>query len=414
MRIAIIGSGIAGLSAAWHLGGSHDVTVFESANRPGGHAWSVDLDGEAVDLGFMVYNTVTYPGITQLFSALDVHSRESTMSFAVRSSAAEFEYQGSSLNGFFARRRSLLSLRHWNMLRGIMRFNRVAARQLEHDRSGIEGSFGEWCEVNRIGKAVRERFLRPIGSAMWSCSTRAFDDFPAVFVLGFMGNHRMLQLRGRPVWRTVVGSSRAYVESMLAASRFTLHCDHAVQRVTRASSGAKVQCAGRDPMHFDHVVLACHADQAIELVEGADETELQLLSQFPYTANDVVLHRDESLLPRRDRARASWNYLLDEGGSSSIITYDLRRLQGLRSSAPVLVTLNGTDRIKPEAILQRHVMRHPAYAAGAYDAQQRHEALIDRDGLSYCGAYWGWGFHEDGFASGKRVADVLCSEDAAT
>jgi predicted NAD/FAD-binding protein len=414
MRIGIVGSGIAGLSAAWHLSKRHDVTVLESADRPGGHAWTIQHEGEAVDLGFMVYNTVTYPGITALFDELNVCSRESVMSFAVRNKDATFEYQGSSLNGYFSNRRSLISPRHLKMLCGILRFNRIASRQLNGDGWSIEGSFSEWCAANGIGTAVRQRFLQPIGSAMWSCSTKTFDGFPAALVLRFMANHGMLQVRGRPTWRTVVGGARTYVDAMVGRACFKVRCNHDVYSVARNSDGATVELVGRDSIQFDHVVLACHADQSLALIAEPDEVEQELLSCFPYTANEVVLHRDESLLPRMERARASWNYLLNDGDNSSVITYDLRRLQGLRSRQPLLVTLNGTNLISADLILGREVMCHPAYETGTCAAQQRHRELIDRQGVSYCGAYWGWGFHEDGFSSGQRVSEVLCSLEGVT
>ena len=407
MRIGVIGSGISGLSAAWGLSANHDVTVLESAARPGGHAWTVDLDGEAVDLGFMVFNTVTYPELCGLFEQLGIQSRESCMSFSVRTTDARLEYQGSSLGGYFARRASLLMPGHWGMLLGILRFNRIAADALSAGAGSIAGSFGAWCDTHRIGHAVRERFLQPIGSSMWSCSTKDFDAFPAEFVLRFMANHRMLQLRGRPTWRTVRGGSRTYVEAMLAANRFSVHCDRPVETVVRGIDGIQVDCADGTSMTFDHVVLACHADQALALVREADEVERDVLSCIPYTANDVVLHRDESLLPSRPKACASWNYLLCEQGNAATITYDLRRLQGLRSTEPVLATLNGTAMINPELIIERHVMHHPAYGPRTMQAQSRHRELIDRAGLSYCGAYWGWGFHEDGCVSGLRVSEVL-------
>ena len=407
MRIGIIGSGISGLSAAWSLAAKHDVTVFESNAQAGGHAWTVDVDGEAVDLGFMVFNTVTYPELCRLFDHLGVTSRESCMSFSVRNHDASVEYQGSSLGGYFARRASLLSAAHWKMLLGILRFNRIATRALADHSRPATGSFGAWCSAHRIGRRVRERFLQPIGSSMWSCSTRDFDSFPAEFVLRFMANHRMLQLRGRPVWRTVRGGSRTYVQAMLAANRFTVECDRSVEAVSRESEGARVTFAGGDTVHFDHVVLACHADQALAIVQNPDEVERDVLAGIPYTANDVVLHRDESLLPVRPQARASWNYRLCDHGDAATITYDLRRLQGLRSEQPVLVTLNGSKLIDPSLILERHVMHHPAYGPGTMQSQMRHDELIGRSGLSYCGAYWGWGFHEDGCVSGLRVSEQL-------
>ena len=400
MRVGVIGSGVSGLSAAWGLSSEHDVTVLESSDRPGGHAWTVDVDGEPVDLGFMVFNTVTYPELCRLFEQLGIQSRETCMSFSVRSSDARLEYQGSSLGGYFARRRSMCTLRHWRMLFGILRFNRIATKSLGESGDRAEGTFGEWCAANRIGRDVRVRFLQPIGSSMWSCST-------AEFVLRFMSNHRMLQIGGRPTWRTVLGGSRSYVEAMANAGRFDLQCGRSVQSVHRCSEGVRVECAGGSSMQFDHVVLACHADQSLDLVHDADPVEREVLSSIPYTSNDVVLHRDESLLPVRDRARASWNYLLSEDGQAATITYDLRRLQGLRNAEPVLLTLNGSGQIDPDRVLQRHVMHHPAYGSGTMKAQARHVELIDRNGLSYCGAYWGWGFHEDGCASGLRVSEAL-------
>ncbi|MDG2095023.1 MAG: FAD-dependent oxidoreductase [Phycisphaerales bacterium] len=413
MKIAVIGSGISGLTAASQLDDDHEVHLFEAQSHAGGHTRTIPVQAHGrtwpVDTGFVVFNTETYPGLCGLFDSLGLKRRETSMSFSVKCPRTGFEYQGAGLSGFYASRRNLLNPVHHLMLRDIIRFHKDARSLLQSDDDTM--TLDDWIEKRGYNKAFRNRYLLPIGSSIWSCSRGDFGRFPARFVIEFMTNHRMLQIGDRPIWQTLTGGSDSYVDAMLKRFNGTLHLDTPVQRTRRTGDGVDISIDGSGWLPFDHVVVACHADQALDLVESPDDIESELLECFPYSPNLVTLHTDQSRLPRRPAARASWNYLLGQEEEPASLTYDMSRLQGLDSPEPFLVTLNDNGTLDESRILLQFETSHPTYHSMRAHAQARHGELINRGSLSYCGAYWGYGFHEDRYQSGLRAAEGILTAD---
>lgn len=409
-RIAIIGAGISGLVVARALHPFHDITVFEANDYAGGHTNTIRVVTEAaeydVDTGFMVFNDRNYPRFESLLAQLGVASQPSDMSFSVSDESGTFEYSGSSPNGLFATRRHLVSPAFGRMVADYVRFNRAAPALLAE--SGPGPSLGQWLEQQRFSRMFLERLIVPQASAVWSADPRQMWSFPARFMLEFFSNHGMLGLRGRPRWRTITGGSWRYVEALTRALGDRLRLSTPVRRVERFEDRVEVTPAGGEPESFDEVVLALHADQALALLADASPEEHEILSAFPYQDNEAVLHTDASLLPRRRRAWASWNYhLLEHPRGRATVTYHLNRLQSLRADREYCVTLNLTERIDPARVIRKLRYAHPVYTAAGVDAQGRHAEISGRNRTHYCGAYWGWGFHEDGVASGLRVAEAL-------
>lgn len=417
MRIAVIGSGISGLTAAYRLHRAHDVTVFEAADYVGGHTNTVDveLDGErhAIDTGFIVFNDRTYPHFSALLGELGVRSRPTSMSFAVRSDAADLEYNGTSLFGLFAQRRNLVRPAFYRLLRDVLRFNREAPCTI--DEIGREPTVGEYLAAHRYSREFADHYLLPMGAAIWSCPPGTFAKFPIRFIVEFYKHHGLLDLRDRPTWRVVEGGSRTYVEALTVGFRRRIRLNTPIARIVRGDEAVEVLPFSGPAESFDHVVLACHADQALALLADASDSEREILSAFPYSRNTAVLHTDERLLPRRRRAWAAWNYLLwndsaiagtDECAGATV-TYNMNILQHLRSRRTFNVTLNCDDRIDPAKVLRRFVYHHPVFNTGRAAAQAKHAEISGVRRTSYCGAYWGNGFHEDGVASALRVCRSL-------
>lgn len=411
-RVAIIGSGVSGAVAARLLCQTHDVTLFESAAHAGGHARTVpvDLEGRVywVDTGFMVFNQRTYPNFCRLLDRLGVASRESDMSFSVQCGRSGLEYQGSSLNGLFTQRRNLVSPRFWRLLRDIGRFNREATKAVGRGAIDERLSVVEWLSQHGLAEPFTSSYLAPMAAAIWSSDPRSISEFPAHFLLGFFANHGLLQITDRPQWRTVTGGARRYVQAVLQPLADRVRLNTPVASIVRTESEVLIAAQGRPPESFEQVVLACHADQALKLLHAPTDAELQVLSSFPYQPNEAVLHTDVTLLPRRPRAWASWNYhspVTEQGPVS--VTYNLSRLQGHATRTPLLQTLNACRPISPGCVLERHTFRHPAYSAASIAAQRRWEEISGQNRTHYCGAYWGYGFHEDGVVSALRVAESL-------
>ncbi len=409
MKIAVIGTGISGNLVARLLADDHDVAVYEAGAHIGGHAQTVEFEAFGgtwhADTGFMVFNDRTYPNFLRLLEMLGVPSQPSDMSFSVRCGRTGLEYQGSSLNGLFAQRSNFISPRFWFMLRDIVRFNEVASKAIEN--GDLEGAItvGDFLDRHRLGNDFRDRYLVPMVAAIWSARPLTVREFPAKFLLGFMRNHGLLQIRDRPEWKTVPGGSRVYVQRLVAPllDRIRLNC--AVQSVTRQADHVKIRTEDGDEKRFDRVVLAVHADQALRLLTDATSTEREVLGAFPYQTNEAVLHTDVGVLPRRRRAWASWNYYVsDESGEPATITYDLSRLQRLATPRPVLLTLNRTAGVDSRQVLRRLIYEHPAYSQASIAAQTRFHEINELRRTYFCGAYWGYGFHEDGVNSALAVA----------
>lgn len=409
MRIAVVGSGIAGLSAAWLLSRAHEVTLFEAAQRLGGHTHTHAVEqggrGYAVDSGFIVFNTENYPLLTRLFAELAVATQPTTMSFAVRNEASGLEYNAGTLAGLICQKRNLVSPRFWGMLRDLRRFYREAPALLESTQG--DPTLSEWLSGRGYGTAFVQDHLVPMASALWSSPSYRILDFPARYMLRFMANHHMLQATGRPQWRVVCGGSASYVRALTRDWPVRVRTGCAVRRVARAADGVRVASAVGEE-RFDQVVLACHGDQALALLENPHLAEATVLSAIAYQANDTVLHTDARLLPRNRRAWAAWNaHVPADQAAACTVSYCMNLLQGFSSPEPFVVTLGRSAEIDPAKVLARMRYEHPVYTRESVAAQARRGDINGADRIWYAGAYWGWGFHEDGLRSAVDVARQL-------
>jgi predicted NAD/FAD-binding protein len=409
-RIAVIGAGVSGLVAAAELHrAGHDVHVFEAGSYPGGHTNTVQVETDrgswAVDTGFIVFNERNYPNFERLLAELGVRSQPAHMSFSVSDGSGGFEWAARGPRGLFARPGHALDPRFHRMLRDLVRFNREA-RELV-GRRGEGPSLRRFLADGGYSEYFVERLLVPQASAVWSADPRQMWSFPAGFLAEFLEHHRVLQLRGRPAWRTITGGSRRYVEALIEPFRERVRLGAPVQGVLRGPSGVRVDL-GHESERFDQVVFAVHADVALALLADPSITEAEVLGAVPYQRNTAVLHTDTRLMPRRRAAWASWNYhLSDQPADRTTVTYHMNRLQSLAADREFLVTLNRTDAIDPDKVIRVLDYAHPVFTPEGVRAQGRWGEISGARRTHYCGAYWGWGFHEDGVWSGLRVSQAL-------
>lgn len=409
MRIAVVGSGIAGLASAWLLSRKHDVTLFEAGDYLGGHTHTHDITlhgrNYRIDTGFIVHNPLHYPLLTRLFDALGVASQPTTMSFSLHNEASGLEYNAATLDTLFCQRRNIVSPRFIGMVRDLMRFYREAPALLLQQDSTT--TLGDYLEQNRYGDAFRDEHLVPMASALWSSPPTQILGFPARYLVQFMANHQMLQVSDRPQWRVVKGGSSTYVKALRAVWSVHERLNCPVRSITRRTDGVDVEStAGVE--HFDQVVLACHSDQALAMLADADERERSVLGAMPYQTNDTVLHTDASILPVRRKAWAAWNaWLPRDPTEACTVSYCMNLLQGIDAPEPFVVTLNRTHAIDPDKVLRRMRYDHPVYSTASVAAQKRKFEIQGQRRTWFAGAYWGWGFHEDGMRSAVDVAESL-------
>ena len=409
--VAVIGAGISGLAAAHFLSRRHRVHLFEKEPRLGGHTHTVVVDtptGEvALDTGFLVHNDRTYPNLVRLFRELDVASRDSDMSFAVSCRRSGLEYSSRGANGFFAQRRNLMRPSHFSLLREIVRFHREAPALLEARDAG-RLTLGDFLESRRFSEGFTHRYLFPMASAIWSASLDAIRSFPALTLIRFFDNHGMLSLGAQPTWKVVAGGSHSYIPPLIAKLADGIHQGVSIHSVRRGEDEVTLTFRDRPSMRFDDVVFACHGDQVLPLLADPTDRERDVFSCFTTTANEAWLHTDASMLPVQARARASWNYrLAGDPEAPPTVTYDLNRLQGLSTPDRYCVTLNPRGGIDERRVLRRLVYRHPLYTRKTIRTQQRWADVSGVNRTHYCGAYWRYGFHEDGLDSALRVARAL-------
>ena len=408
MKIAIIGSGIAGLTSAYLLNRSHDISVFEAGDWIGGHTHTVDVqvDGQryAVDTGFIVFNDWTYPNFIRLLGKLGVGFKATEMSFSVSDPVSGVEYNGHNLNTLFAQRRNLISPKFIGMVRDILRFNREALNDLNLQRIASTMTLGDYLKANGYSERFIQHYIVPMGAAIWSMSLNDMLGFPLQFFVSFFKNHGLLSVSDRPQWCVVEGGSSSYVAPLTESFKQHIRLNCPVTRVERDADGVTLHSAAGTE-RFDKVIFACHSDQALALLAEPTRVEKEILGALPYADNDVVLHTDTRLLPKRPLAWASWNYRL--GGpvdQPAAVTYDMNILQGIVSDTTFCVSLNQTAAIDPSKILARYTYAHPQYSLAGMAAQARWEELLGANHSYFCGAYWANGFHEDGVVSALRVA----------
>lgn len=411
-RIAVVGAGVAGIGAAWLLSKQHEVTLFEAADRLGGHSNTVVCnlpEGEVpVDTGFIVYNEPNYPQLTALFRHLGQPTHDSDMSFAFAATDIDLEYAGSGLGTLFAQRRNLLRPRFWGMVRDILRFNREANARLESGK-GHDQTLGDLLDELGMGDAFRRYYLLPMSAAIWSCPQDVMLRFPARSFLRFFYNHGLIQLRDRPQWQTVTGGSREYIKRMRDAIH-AIHTGTPVRSVKRLGEGVQLAGDHGELGEYDAVVMASHADQTLAMLDNPSADEKRLLGAFSYQDNDAYLHTDASLMPRRRSVWSSWNHLTAksaDGKQPVSVTYWMNRLQNLPTQTDVLVTLNPLTAPDPAKVIRRESYAHPVFDQDAIAAQAALQDIQGVDRIWYCGSYHGYGFHEDAFGSAVRVAEQL-------
>jgi hypothetical protein len=410
LRIAVVGTGIAGLSAGWLLAHAHDVTLFEAERRIGGHSHTVETPSPAgplpVDAGFIVYNEQTYPNLTALFSHLRTPTRPSEMSFSVSLADGRREYASAGLAGLFAQRQNIVNPRFWAMLLDTLRFYRSAPGEI----AGLGlATLGEYLDARGYGEAFRRDHLYPMAAAIWSLPPAKVADYPAAAFIGFCQNHGLLQIGGRPQWRTVAGGARTYLAALSAPLMRKARLGARVRAVRRAPEGIFVACDGEAKERFDRVVIGAHADQAVAMLADATIEERRILGAFRYSRNRAVVHQDPALTPRRRKVWSSWNYLAGQAAPSApvSITYWMNRLQGLPEASPRFVSLNPMVEPRADLVFHRCVYEHPLFDRAALGAQERLWSLQGCGGVWFCGAYFGAGFHEDALQSGLAVAEAI-------
>ncbi|HTZ32617.1 MAG TPA: FAD-dependent oxidoreductase [Methylomirabilota bacterium] len=414
-RIAVIGSGISGLAAAYYLSRKHEVFLFEKERRLGGHTHTVTVESSAgplaVDTGFIVHNDLTYPNFIRLIKELGVPRVDSDMSFAVSCRKTGYEYSSRGVNGFFAQPKNLVKARPWRLFREIRRFNREATKILQ--QPGAEKlSLGEFLAEKKFSQEFCEFYLFPMASAVWSCGHSAVKEFPALTLIRFFDNHRFLSINNHAQWKTIPGGCGSYIAPITKPLAGRIFNGVAIREVSRDLSGVTISFKnGRPDLRFDQVVFATHGDQVLPLLADATPRERDVLEAFETSRNEVVLHSDERLLPERSAARASWNYLLHvdprNGHGPVTMTYHMNRLQSLPVREHYCVTLNATGQIRPERVLRKFVYHHPLYTRRSIHAQVRWKEISGQNRTHFCGAYWFYGFHEDGVNSALRVANAL-------
>ena len=413
LRIAVAGTGISGLAAAWLLSSRHDVTVYEKAERPGGHSNTVIADcpeGEVpVDTGFIVYNEANYPNLTAMFDHLGVETQGSNMSFAASLDTGgrrRFEYSGSGLNGLFADRRNIASLRMWRMIGDIVKLYR-AAPALMFAEGLDEKPLGDFLREQGYSASLRDDHLLPMCAAIWSLPVERVEQFPALAFLRFFDNHGLMRLKNRPVWRTVTGGSREYVRKLAQPLEGRIRYGAGVARVARDAAGVTVTDERGESERYDHIVIASHSDEALAMLGDADREETRILGALPYQRNVAWLHSDASFMPQERRVWASWNYMGGGAGSPVCVSYWMNRLQALPTERQLFVTLNPSHEPAPGTVVTRIDYDHPVFDAGAFAAQRELWQLQGKRRTWFCGAYFGSGFHEDGLQAGLAVAEEL-------
>ena len=412
MRIAIIGSGISGLTAAYLLNHDHEITLYEANDHIGGHTHTHDIEIEgkiwAVDSGFIVYNERTYPNFIRILDELGVERKPTRMGFSVKSVSNDLEYAGHSLDGLFSQRRNLIRPSFWRMIKSILRFKKESEEQL--NELPLDMTIGSFLEKNHYPSEFIEHFIIPMGAAIWSTMPNMMTEIPAVFFIRFFQNHGILAIKDKPTWWVINGGSKNYVKKMTAGFTDRIMVSTPVKRVKRNDS---IEIIAGSPQHmtrFDAVVFACHSDQALALLADPSYAENEILRAITYQKNDVLLHTDHSVLPTRRKAWSSWNYQLDSDPERPVaLTYNMNILQGLESSVTFCVTLNDPQAVSPDRIIKEITYHHPLITVESISAQKRKNEISGVNNTYYCGAYWHNGFHEDGVVSAMDACELLAT-----
>ena len=412
MRIAIIGSGISGLTAAYLLNHDHEITLYEANDHIGGHTHTHDIEIEgkiwAVDSGFIVYNERTYPNFIRILDELGVERKPTRMGFSVKSVSNDLEYAGHSLDGLFSQRRNLIRPSFWRMIKSILRFKKESEEQL--NELPLDMTIGSFLEKNHYPSEFIEHFIIPMGAAIWSTMPNMMTEIPAVFFIRFFQNHGILAIKDKPTWWVINGGSKNYVKKMTASFTDRIMVSTPVKRVKRNDS---IEIIAGSPQHmtrFDAVVFACHSDQALALLADPSYAENEILRAITYQKNDVLLHTDHSVLPTRRKAWSSWNYQLDSDPERPVaLTYNMNILQGLESSVTFCVTLNDPQAVSPDRIIKEITYHHPLITVESISAQKRKNEISGVNNTYYCGAYWHNGFHEDGVVSAMDACELLAA-----
>ena len=401
MKVAVIGSGIAGNVAAYKLRKEHDITVFESGSYVGGHTNTMDVYEDdralAVDTGFIVFNDRTYPNFIRLLEEIGQESQPSEMSFSVQADDGRVEYSGSSLNGLFAQRKNLLRPSFYRMIRDILRFNRTTLPNV--DRLDGTETLRNYLLENGYSKEFIDHYLIPMAAAIWSAEPGSVLEMPVKFLVRFFANHGLLQISDRPVWHVIKGGSREYVNKLVAGHQDRIRLNSPVQSIRRTDDYVEVHSATGGSERFDYVFVACHSDQALSLLQDASPMEREVLGAIQYQSNEAILHTDASLMPRKQCAWSAWNYHIPRDSARHVaVTYNMNILQGLKANKQYLVTLNNDRHIDPGKVIRTVQYEHPVYSRESVAAQRR-QSEINEDRTFFCGAYWRNGFHEDGVVS---------------
>lgn len=405
-KIAVIGTGISGLTCGYRLAGTFDVTLYEAADYIGGHTHTVDVerDGEKarIDTGFIVFNDRTYPNFMELLQELHVDYQPTEMSFSVRNDALNLEYNGNSFSTLFAQKSNYLRPRFWGMLKDILHFNRAVRKEAN---SSPDMTIGQYLARQRYGTLFKDNYLLPMISAIWSTGLESCHDFPLQFFVRFFDNHGLLNVTNRPQWHTIKGGSSSYIEPLTAGFRNRIRLNNPVKNVVRQAEGVLVQSAAGEEL-YDEVIFACHGDQALKIVSQPTNDEQRILQNFSFSDNQVVLHTDIAQLPTRKKAWASWNYrMVDAAKEQTVLTYNMNILQRLEKKHTYLVTLN--QEIDAQHVINEYRYMHPVYTPAMVRAQEQWQDISGVDRIHYCGAYWFNGFHEGGVRSALRVCAQL-------